>query len=37
LRAFEAVTLADVRKVLDQYPIDRVTTLVLGPLAEVRH
>jgi predicted Zn-dependent peptidase len=36
LRSFEAVTLADVRRVLDLYPIDRVTTLALGPLADVR-
>ncbi len=35
LRSFEAVKLADVRKVLDRYPLDRVTTLALGPLADV--
>jgi len=35
LRAFEAVSLADVWKVLERYPIDRVTTLALGPLSEV--
>jgi predicted Zn-dependent peptidase len=32
LKAYESVTLADVRKVLDRYPLDRVTTLALGPL-----
>jgi predicted Zn-dependent peptidase len=36
LRAYEAVTLASVREVLDRYPIDRVTTLALGPLAELQ-
>jgi predicted Zn-dependent peptidase len=35
LRAYEAVTLDSVRAVLDRYPIDRVTTLALGPLAEL--
>lgn len=35
LNAFEAVTLADVRAVLDQYPIDAPTVLGLGPLAEL--
>jgi predicted Zn-dependent peptidase len=35
LRSFEAVTLDDVRRVLDRYPLDRVTTLALGPLADV--
>jgi predicted Zn-dependent peptidase len=32
LRDYEAVTLADVRRVLDEYPLPRVTTLALGPL-----
>lgn len=32
LRAYQAVTLADVRQVLERYPLDRVTTLALGPL-----
>jgi predicted Zn-dependent peptidase len=32
LRAYEAVTLADVRRVLKSYPLPKVTTLVLGPL-----
>ena len=35
LRAFEAVTLSDIRQVLERYPIDRVTTLALGPLAKL--
>jgi predicted Zn-dependent peptidase len=35
LRAYEAVTLAAVRQVLDRYPLDRVTTLALGPLANL--
>ena len=36
LRSFEAVTLKDVSKVLEKYPIDRVTTLALGPLKELK-
>jgi predicted Zn-dependent peptidase len=36
LGAFESVTLADIRQVLDRYPLDRVTTLALGPLAKLR-
>jgi predicted Zn-dependent peptidase len=36
LRAFESVTLADVQQVLDRYPIDKVTTLALGPLPQLR-
>jgi predicted Zn-dependent peptidase len=35
LRAFEAVTLADIRQVLERYPLDRVTTLALGPLTQL--
>jgi predicted Zn-dependent peptidase len=35
LRAFEAVTLPDIRQVLERYPLDRVTTLALGPLAKL--
>ncbi|MCC6420864.1 MAG: insulinase family protein [Gemmataceae bacterium] len=35
LRDFDAVTLRDVREVLDRYPIDRVTTLALGPLEKL--
>ena len=33
LKAYEAVTTKAIREVLDRYPIDRVTTLALGPLA----
>ena len=33
LKAFEAVTTKAIREVLDRYPLDRVTTLALGPLA----
>jgi predicted Zn-dependent peptidase len=36
LKAFEAVTLRDIRAVLDQYPLDQVTTLALGPLEQLR-
>jgi predicted Zn-dependent peptidase len=32
LRAYRAVTPADVRTVLERYPLDRVTALALGPL-----
>ena len=32
LKAFDAVTLADIREVLTRYPFDRPTTLALGPL-----
>jgi predicted Zn-dependent peptidase len=32
LKAFDAVTLASIREVLDAYAIDQVTTLALGPL-----
>ncbi|MGL4554592.1 MAG: M16 family metallopeptidase [Gemmataceae bacterium] len=32
LKAYEAVTLAQVREVLDRYPLTRTTTLTLGPL-----
>jgi predicted Zn-dependent peptidase len=32
LKAFDAVTLKEIREVLDQYPLDQVTTLALGPL-----
>lgn len=34
LRAFEAVTLSAIREVLERYPIDRATTLALGPLTQ---
>ncbi|MFO0842822.1 MAG: pitrilysin family protein [Gemmataceae bacterium] len=36
LADYERVTLADVRAVLDRYPLDRLTTVALGPLREVR-
>src|SRR5205807_5734565 len=32
LKAFDAVSLKTIREVLDQYPLDQVTTLALGPL-----
>src|SRR5262249_27872156 len=35
LRAFEGVTLGQVREVLDRYPLDQLTTLALGPLAQL--
>ena len=28
--------MADIRTVMDKYPLDRVTTLALGPLAELK-
>jgi predicted Zn-dependent peptidase len=34
LRAFEAVSLKSIRKLLDRYPLDQVTTVALGPLAK---
>ncbi|MCI0464006.1 MAG: insulinase family protein [Gemmataceae bacterium] len=36
LKGFESVTLKKIRQVLDRYPIDRVTTLALGPLGRLR-
>ena len=36
LKAFDAVTLETIREVLDKYPIDRLTTLALGPLKELK-
>ncbi len=35
LAGFDAVTVKSVREVLDRYPIDRVTTLALGPLEKL--
>lgn len=35
LQDYEKVTLPDVRAVLDRYPIDRLTTLALGPLTSL--
>ena len=34
LRSLAEITLEDVQRVLDQYPLDRVTTVAVGPLAE---
>jgi predicted Zn-dependent peptidase len=36
LTAFDAVSLDFIREVLDRYPLDRVTTLALGPLESLR-
>jgi predicted Zn-dependent peptidase len=36
LKAYEAVTLSDVRQVLDRYPLDHVTTMALGPLKTLK-
>src|SRR5579875_438533 len=35
LRAFEAVTLSDIHHVLERYPLNQVTALALGPLAQL--
>ncbi len=35
LKAFDAVTLATIRELLERYPLDRLTTLALGPLKKV--
>lgn len=35
LARYDAVTLDDVRSYLDRYPIDRITTIAFGPLAEL--
>jgi predicted Zn-dependent peptidase len=36
LKAFDSVSLKTIREVLDRYPIDRFTTLALGPMKKVR-
>ncbi len=36
IAAFDAVTLKSIRKVLDRFPLDRLTTLALGPLKKLR-
>jgi predicted Zn-dependent peptidase len=36
LKAFQAVTRNKIRQVLDRYPLDKVTTLALGPLEKLR-
>jgi predicted Zn-dependent peptidase len=35
LERYEAVTVENIRQVLDQYPMTQITTLALGPLAEL--
>ena len=35
LQNFDAVTLKDLRNVLDKYPFDQLTVLALGPLASL--
>ena len=35
LEKYDAVTLKDVRTVLDHYPFDKLTVLALGPLAKL--
>ena len=35
LAKFDAVTLKDIRNVLDQYPFDKLTVLALGPLTKL--
>ena len=36
MKAYDSVSLQSVREVLNRYPVDRVTTLALGPLASLR-
>jgi predicted Zn-dependent peptidase len=36
LKAFDAVTLKTIEQLLERYPIDRFTTLALGPLKKLR-
>lgn len=36
LKAYDAVTLKTLRKLLDRFPVDKVTTLALGPLKKVK-
>jgi len=36
LKAFDSVSLKTIREVLDRYPIDRFTTLALGPMKKVK-
>jgi predicted Zn-dependent peptidase len=36
LKAFDAVSLKTIRKLLDRFPLDQVTTLALGPLAKIK-
>ena len=37
LARYQAVTLADIRRVLDEFPLTNPTTLALGPLAEMNN
>jgi predicted Zn-dependent peptidase len=36
LKSYEAVTTKTIREVIDRYPIDRVSTLALGPLTSLK-
>jgi predicted Zn-dependent peptidase len=36
LQAFDAVTLANIRDLLDHYPLDHITTFALGPLDQLQ-
>jgi predicted Zn-dependent peptidase len=36
LKAYDAVTVSTLRKLLEKYPLDRTTTLALGPLKKLR-
>jgi predicted Zn-dependent peptidase len=37
LKAYDAVSVKTIRKLLEKYPLDRITTLALGPLKKLRH
>ena len=36
LKAYDAVSVKTIRKLLEKYPLDRITTLALGPLKKLR-
>ena len=36
LKAFDAVTLKTIGQLLERYPLDRVTTLALGPVKKIK-
>jgi predicted Zn-dependent peptidase len=36
LKAYDAVSAKTIRKLLEKYPLDRITTLALGPLKKLR-
>jgi predicted Zn-dependent peptidase len=36
LQAFDAVTLKTIRELLDQYPLDRISSLALGPVTDLK-